>query len=279
MNDTQVDYILVHQAGLKLKDLLQQKLIEAYETAYLEAPDDDRANQLLAIRYTRKFAKGVKEAFSGVSLTIEEFDDGEDGDTAAIVKNFTDAIVEAQEEGILHVVKLNDPILFRENAQYAAEIFEIEMKLREAFSVIFIDTVGDEFYSLIKDTSVNPMGEPQESQMRTRQENQFFYLTFSQYRNLNDKKSFGKNAEQLIKIIGQATDFRALQELLTQTPIKKEEYKDFITRLTAILDPIEDVRNCVAHNRTVSQREKDNYVQAKEKLMELINEFLNGFQK
>lgn len=269
-NAAHVDYSLVFQAGLSIQDVLRQKLIEAYENAYLETPEAETVNRILRVRYTRRLSKGARHTFAGVTLLLDALDDEQ---AAEVVNNFTDGLAEAQDEGIVHVVKLHDPVLYRENAQYAAEIFEIEMKLREAFTFIFADTIGDDFYKLISE-NINFMGDaPQESQMQARRENEFFYLTFKQYRDLNKKKQI-KNAEQILNLIGQASDFRSLQELLSKTPISKEEYRDFLARLDDVLDSIENVRNCVAHNRTIAKKDKENYPRARERLIRLVDEFL-----
>lgn len=279
-NVAQVDYIIVHQAGLNLQELLSQKLVEAFENAYIELPKEDGLpkvpENVLAIRYTKSLSKSVKQAFSGVSLYLEQFDDGE-VEIAKLVSDFSALISSAQKEGIIHVVKLYDQKLHLEHAQYAQEIFEIEMKLREVFSVIFIDTYETGFHNLLNDVVVPLSEKPQESQMLTRLENQFFYLTFSGYKNLNDKKKIG--IDQMVKLLGQVSDFGSFQARLTQLPVQKEEYADFITSLKAIVDPIDKLRNCVAHNRTIPAEVKENYSEAKKKLTELIDEFLATLPK
>jgi hypothetical protein len=177
-------------------------------------------------------------------------------------------------------LKFYDQKLHNEHQKYAEELFEIEMKLREVLSVIFIENYESDFYNLLEDVNnIHFQGDaPQESQMQTRFENQFFYLNFSQYKTLNDKKKIG-NVDQIIKLLGQVTDFGAFQSQLTQHHIRKEEYSNFIARLKANLEQIEDLRNCVAHNRVIPKAIKDNYGLAKTELLKAIDEFLDSLPK
>jgi len=257
-------------------NLLKQKIKEAIENVYFEVPDDAALLKMLKVRYTKNLSAEVGQSISGISIDFELFD-GESEEIPAIISGFSSNISDAAEDGIVHIVKFFDGELYDENARYAREIFNIEMKLREVFSIIFIETFEEDFYNLLKSVNVKPMETPQVSQMQARFENEFFYLTFSQYRNLNEKKPVG-NIESIIRLISQAADFQAFQDYLAHSPIEKEEYADFILSLKASLEPIETVRNCVMHNRVISEREKSIYAQAKENLNNLIEEFLTSLQ-
>ena len=59
------------------------------------------------------------------------------------------------------------------------------MQLREALSLIFVDTYGEDFYNLLKDADVKPFEESDEDQMEDYYENQFFFLLFSDYIKIN----------------------------------------------------------------------------------------------
>jgi hypothetical protein len=272
MNSTRVDYIVVYQVEILLQDFLEQKLKEALENNYIELSDNESLSSMVTIRYTKSFSTDTEKSLSGVSVDLTRFDDGEKS-IPAIVANFSDLV----NDSAVHIVKLYDNNLHLENAQLAQEIFEIEMRLREVFSVIFIDTFEEDFYSLIKDVNVKPSENPQKAQMQARYENEFFYLTFRDYKNLNEKKLIG-NVEHIIRLINQASDFEALQEYFTHSPIK-EEYVGFIVSLKSDLDSVEKIRNCVMHNRSVSEADKGNYVQAKEKLMKQVDEFFESLQE
>lgn len=277
MNSTRIDYIVVHQAEINLQEFLEQKLKEALESNYFEFSDGEALSSIVTIRYTKVFSTDTEKSLSGVSVDLTRFDNEEDN-ISTIVTDFSDLVSENENNSAVHIIKLYDHNLYLKNAQLAQEIFEIEMKLREVFSVIFIDTLEDDFYNLLVDVNAIPMGDPQVPQMRSRYENQFFYLTFSQYKNLNDRKPIG-GVPQIIQLLRTTSNFQEFQEYFTHSPVRKEEYADFILGLKANLDAIEKVRNCVMHNRCVSEDDKGNYDQAKEKLMRLADEFLVSLQE
>ena len=57
---------------------------------------------------------------------------------------------------------------------------------------------------------------------------------------------------------------------------KKNEYLEFLNRISENLESIETIRNCVAHNREPSDEELDNYNMAKEKLEKELDNFLQN---
>ena len=193
---------------------------------------------------------------------------------SSVISEFGSSVAEG-DESIIHLIKFYDYNLYNENARLAQEIFEIEMKLREALSVIFIDTFQDDFYTFLQDIDVAPQDPPQESQMQSRYENQFFYLLFSDYIKLNTRKSV-KQVPQLIQFLRDSADFQEFREYFVHAPISNEKFADFMQSLKSVLESIEKVRNCVMHNRVVPENDKDNYIQAKEKLMTQVGEFLGS---
>lgn len=215
---SRTDYVIVHNTNVNLENLLKDKLKEAVENSYGNIVEDEVFSNALKIRYTKNFSDNAERSLSGFSINLDIFI-GENN-TQEIVASFSDIISTAQDNGIIHVIKFYDDNLHQDNAKLAEELFEVEMKSREIFSVIFIDTEEDNFYKLIKDTSVIPMGDPQLPQMQSRYENEFFYLTFSQYKSLNEKKAI-TNVPQIIQLIRSSTDFQVFQENFLHSPIQK----------------------------------------------------------
>ena len=62
--------------------------------------------------------------------------------------------------------------------------------------------------------------------------------------------------------------------MMITKPITEERYVDFLASLRQRVDPIEKLRNCVAHNRSISQRIIDDYEMAKGPLLEEIDALL-----
>jgi len=260
-----VDYLVAYSNDIDLNAKLVESLQEVLEYFYDDPPGDETLMQWIDIRYTRTRDDGQK--ISGVTVDFD-IDDNEVG----LIRNFSK--ISTSHEGIEHVLKLHDPALYYENQRYALEIFEIEMRLREALSFIFIDTYGANFYELLKDTGVgiNKKESPQEREMKEHCENQFYFLVFSQYIQLTTPKHL--NLDRIVKLIRDASDFDELQRMISGPPIVEEKYIDFLASLNELVEPIERLRNCVAHNRTVSTNILNDYNMAKEVLLILIQRFL-----
>lgn len=277
-----VDFLIFHSETTELMEVLIDSLSQAYEDNYAEPPDIEKLQQSVTIRYSRRHIQTQENEDSDGAYFICGFSADLDTENEKVaeklVKDFCQELA-GNDEFIKHILKLNDPYLRKINQEYADEIFEIEMKLREAISLIFLDTYGGNFYNLLTEVNVKPLEKDlKKEQMQVRWENEFFYLLFSDYIKLNERKQ-PNSTKDLIQLIGHVEDYEAFKNMLTSKPIRNEEYKDFLASLQTHVDPIEKLRNCVAHNRTVSQKVIDNYETAKEPLLSSIDNLLGEFEK
>ena len=273
-----VDYLVVcsgEMDEMDLMELLTEILKDELEVIDGELSDIEQLSQYIDIRYIKMREDGRR--ICGFSVQFDnglvEFDSASE-EMRNLIREFSKSVAGCTNEGIEHLLKLNDFQLQHELRKYGKEIFEIEMNLREALSLIFVDTYGEDFYKLLKEVSVEPTGQrkPQESQMQAEYENQLFFLDFSDYINMNARKdlSLGRIKEYM----GQAADFEELKRRITTNPIIKEEYNAFLTRLQERLNPIEKLRNCVAHNRPIPRRIIGSYEKARDLLLKEIKDFL-----
>ncbi len=276
-----VDFLVFYTkvSASEIHRIISESLQLAYEDNYDEPPEIDSIDTAIDIRYVKLHSKPqedegqVQDENYIVGLTID-FDTEDESLGNGLVKAFCEQLVAQTENGILHVLKLNDPYLKMRNSVYASELFEIEMKLREAISLIFLDTYGSDFYNLLSDVLVKPTDSNlQAEQMQAHWENEFFFLLFSDYINLNERK-LPNNTRGMIQLIGKADDFESFKLLLTSKPIYNEQYADFLASLKTHVDPIEKLRNCVAHNRTIPQRVIDDYETAKQFLLKSIDDLI-----
>lgn len=277
-----VDFLIFHSEATDLMEVILDSLSKAYEDNYDEPPDIEELHQSVTIRYSKRRIQTQENEDSVGAYFIcgfsADFDMEDEKTGVKLVKDFCQELAE-NDEVIKHVLKLNDPYLRKINRKYADEIFEIEMKLREAISLIFLDTYGDNFYNLLTEVNVKPLEKDlKPEQMQARWENEFFYLLFSDYHKLNERKQ-PNSTKGLIQLIGQADNYEAFIHMLTSKPIRNEQYMDFLASLQTYVDPIEKLRNCVAHNRTISQRVIDNYETAKEPLISSIDSLLTEFEE
>lgn len=168
----------------------------------------------------------------------------------AVVDNFAASLPDTSP--IYHVVKFEDPLLKEYLAERAAEIFDIEMKLRRVLSIIYLNAYQCEKpFRLLRDEKVNLRGEPEQAEIKKATENQFFYLNFGEYKKLNQSSQ---------------RTFR----------IEDEDDVDLITNLEELMSPIGKMRNCVAHNRRPTDEITENYPNARQRLDERLDQYLSN---
>ena len=269
-----VDFQIVHSIDKDLKeyllDLLKQTLDESttIDFSIEEKPDnleDWSIFNWIEMKYNH--STGENKFIAGFSLEIDDT-------FKEIIKEFGDSLNDDENIGV--VFKYFDEPMLREHKNYAEEIFEIEMKLREIISFIFIDTYKGEYYNLLKEINVktqplNGNNKPDENYFKSHFENEFFFLLFSDYIRLNELKKIDQN--ELMEMIINSNDYDELKHSIQNRGIIKEEYNDLIASIKQNLKSIEDMRNCIAHNRSFTDSILENYQQAKANLNNIINRF------
>jgi len=197
----------------------------------------------------------------------------------AIISEFGQKL---QDDDNIHLVlKYNDEVIQLEHQIYSKEIFDLEMKLREIISFIFLDTYKKDFYNLLKDTDLkiqplNGNNRSDEEYFKKHFENEFFFLLFSDYIRINNLKELKKS--NLIEMIVNSNKFDDLKQKIQNRGIVKEKYQDFLAGIKENLDPIENLRNCIAHNRSFTDKIINNYVKVKKILEDKIDDFWDGIQ-
>lgn len=136
------------------------------------------------------------------------------------------------------------------------EVFDIEMKLRKAISLIYLAAPRrSSFYHLLEKDKIDA----QKSQPKDEKgylelcENEFYHLTFSQYTALNARREVTQQKD-LIEIVTQAKNFEEVQARLLDNPINDDRDADLPASLRKLPARIEDFRNSVAHNRRARAR-------------------------
>ena len=131
-----------------LAELLKDAIGKVYSEVgiYDEPPEEEELRQYITMRYTKNRDNGRQICGFSVEFNIAsvEFNIAED-QLEALIDDFSKSVKDCEAEGIEHLLKLNDPQLRCALRDYGDEIFEIEMKLREALSLIFVDTYGETF--------------------------------------------------------------------------------------------------------------------------------------
>ena len=232
-----IDYLAVYSGEMDLIELLMEVLENALESVDDDPPEEEELTQWINLHHPTRRKDGCRIYRFSVTFNSEERRMG------LLTQRFNNFVAGSTREGIKHLLKLNDPHLRCILRAYEKEIFNIEMKLREALSLIYIDTYDKDFYDLLQLRNRRRGCTP--DRLRKYHENQSFCLLFSEYKNIHDLN-----------------------------PITKDQYIYFLDSLSDLVEPIEKLRNCVAHNRSIPKIIIKNYKEAKEPLLDKINKFL-----
>jgi len=184
------------------------------------------------------------------------------------------------------VLKFYDSDLLNFLSNIYKELFKIEMKLREIISFIFIDTYksGD---NLLKDVNLKPRFEGKnnlqkdETQRREylskRCENEFFHVLFSDYNRLTEIRDLKHDDLYLITEI--SNNFEEFKNNILNRGIKEDSYLAFLNNIKPVLSKLENIRNCIAHNRMLDTNDLENYEKYFEEINKQIKEFLDNLTK
>jgi hypothetical protein len=242
--------------------------------------DEDAIARMVTLRHERS-GKEIPDENGGViryqllgfALELPE----EAASPQTVVREFAAALPDTPP--IYHVVKFEDPLLQAELAQYGAEIFALEMKLRRVLSCIYLYAYQDsETFDLLRDETVQPMArtQPDADQMRAAVENQFFHLTFSQYVGLNQRPD--PKLPSILGLIRTSEQYEVLRDEILRVPIEHEDDAALLAGLKESMEAIEQMRNCVAHNRRPTKSTVENYRNARPLLDSLLDGFMSRWQ-
>lgn len=275
-----VEFLMVCRAELANVNILRETLAQTLQTDYDEINADELTDNV-RLTLQRSLPDGTDETGNSFERVIYGFEIILPENTTypqSVVNDFAGALSDT--EGIEHLLKFYDELLLEQNLEYMRELFSIEMNLRKILSLIYLSAGQKSFYDLLCDDVVGARGKddnkPTPEQMRKACENEFFHLLFSDYPKLNQRRPLSQVAN-IINLLLNADSFEYIKCELTRTPVETESDKDFIVSLKSLLDPVEKLRNSVAHNRTSGERIVQSYTEAKARLENECNSYLSSF--
>jgi len=169
------------------------------------------------------------------------------------------------------IVKFLDDFLKDKLNVLQKELFDLEMRIREILSLIFLSRYPYKPHSFLEDFNVRKDGGEEERQIKFF-ENELFFISFSEYTDLINKQKDITINELSEKII-ENENFQELKESLLTRGITNQDHKQFMEGVKILFDSLIKIRNCVAHNRNPSETELDNFERSKKELKEKIQEF------
>ncbi len=271
-----VNFQIIHSFGdnMNLKDNLLSCLKEIFDESTTltieieEKPDNIEEWSIfdwVEIKYN--YLSENNKYTAGFNLEVPE-------GNIAIISEFGQKLQD--DDNVYLVLKYNDEAMQKEYKNYAKEIYSLEMRLREVLSFIFLNTYRENYYNLLREikVKVQPLNKnniPDKDYYESCFENEFFFLLFSDYIRINNLKELKKS--DLIEMIINSNEFDDLKQKIQNRGIVKEKYQDFLAGIKENLDPIENLRNCIAHNRSFTDKIINNYVKVKKILEDKIGDF------
>ena len=146
------------------------------------------------------------------------------------------------------------------------------MKIREVFSFIFHSKYSTEEVDKLDEYDIKyPAEKPTVKDFENRNENPFFYFTFTGYYQFDKPKELP--VKDIIPLIQTNEQYEHLRDYLNLRGILEERHIDFLKGIREKLNSIENVRNCVAHNRAIPKRAVLSYEKVKPEVYKFIEEF------
>jgi hypothetical protein len=209
---------------------------------------------------------------AGFILDLEE-------DFKEIIWEFSKKLQE--DENIDLVLKYGDEGMQVEHQKYAKEIFDLEMRLREVISFIFIDTYEGDYYNFMEFQKVKGKGIKENEKRNVFEENfenEFFFLNFNHYSGLYLPNIIKGHILNIL--IEENKSDKDLKERILNIGIfrSRKKYNTFLKSIQQDLQSMEQLRNCIAHNRSLSDLIIENYRTAENKLDKSISDFWEGIQ-
>lgn len=176
------------------------------------------------------------------------------------------------ERGFVRLIKYIDEIRISDYLTYYKEISEIEMKIREVFSFIFYNKYNANEVDNLEEYDVKyPAEKPTIKEFDDRNENPFFYFTFTGYYQFDKPKEVP--VKEIIPLIQTNEQYENLRNYLNLRGILEERHIDFLKKIREKLSSIENIRNCIAHNRAIPNRAVANYEKTKPEVLKFIEDF------
>ena len=270
-------YQVVFDKYIELKTHLESALKETFDSIYVEF--DEENFEFIEIKY--QVTIDDHKSLAGFQLSLDNLD----ADYLKIISSFNEKLKDA--ENLAIAFKFYDNTLYELLIKLYQELFDIEMRLRETITLIFVDTYKDDFYNLLHEVDVPvQLGlnkqlyknkDDREIFLSKRLENEFFHILFSDYVKLTKPKTLKQDDLFLIAEI--SNNFDEFRDKILKRGVTKEKYVDFINSIKENMNNLEKVRNCVAHSRTPSDDELYNYNLSKEDILQKIDAFVEELTK
>lgn len=187
------------------------------------------------------------------------------------VRQFEDSVLDVDE--ISEICKTYDSLRLEENREFLAELYDIEMKIREIYTILARlqgVNVKNSRVRLLKDY------QDREDVFKRRAMNEFFFIEFSDYKNVDTKKDAKlDDLLEALRYVKRLKDIPDIIDELSHSSLRLEERFNELARVPEAIGRLEDFRNCIAHNRFTSENDIENFEKAKGIINDVYNNFID----
>jgi hypothetical protein len=257
VNEIKLRYVIVHSAnnlGIKLKETFKDVALNSYNIEDITgifqvniiSTNQNDGNKLSIINI---------EVFNMPYNSIEELEEG---------------ILSI--DGIIKLCKTYDSFKIDENQEFLKELYNIEMKIREIYTVLACLQKTD-----LKSSRVRlPKKYEDMEAFKKRLMNELFFIEFSDYKNVDRRKD--ARLEDLLDSLRHITSIGDIANAtieLTHPTLHLEERFNELSRIPEAIGRLESFRNNIAHNRYLQTNDVGNFETAKSIIDHVYNSFLN----
>lgn len=175
---------------------------------------------------------------------------------------------------IYSIVKVFDSYKLKENKRFLEHLFEIEMKVREIYTILlyYLDK------NIIEESEVKIVKEFRNNseEYRRRLMNELFFIEFSDYKKVDRKRETKiKDILQALQNVNTCRDLHSAMLELNKSTLGLTGKFPRLLDLEKIIGRLEKSRNNIAHNRYLSEKDIENLKKASGMIDDIYNELLD----
>lgn len=180
------------------------------------------------------------------------------------------------EDDVSEVCKTKDSFKTDENEGFLGELYEVEMKVREIYTVLArLQNVS------LRNSRAKVTSDFSNSDHNTRKKlvNEFFFVQFSDYKNVDKRKDAGiADLLAALRESKKPRDLSRVADELSHSTLHLEERFNELARIPEAIGRVENFRNIIAHNRHLGETEIGNFRIAKSIIEEVHAIFISRFR-
>jgi hypothetical protein len=246
----QLRFQLTHNQAAKTTQLVA--LLGEYLNELGITPPDDLSNWF---GVERSFLLPNAQLLSTVQLAVPDSHDM--SEVQDFIPVLLDRIKQELPAASIVLLRNSDSQLIAQ--QHQADIYGLEMDLREVLNYIFVYNGRQNLVDAFKIFGVN-FSKTEEYRNRPFYENEFYFLVFGDYLKFEFQSALGQ--QEMFQMMQNATTFDEFKTTLNNRGLAEARHREFLSAINTHIATIKDYRNTLMHNRTADISTRENFEQS-----------------